>query len=105
MQESDALLAPFQEPLRWELLLDAVLSDAREETYSAALAWSLGELTVGQVADVPGIQVFAFRGRDWKRSIDWLYDTEVAVPEGHEGPQGRIDITITFQKRALRRNW
>src|SRR5947209_1209130 len=86
MRQSDARLGPrFREPLRWNLMMQDVLSEAREEAYSAALGWSLGQLSIGQVIDILGLRGLKLRGNRWQQSMKWLYDTEVGVSEGHDG--------------------
>lgn len=98
MQQSDARLGPrFRDPLRSNLMMEEVLSEAREEGYSAALGWSLGQLSIGQVLEVLGVRDLKFPGNRWKQSSNWLYDTEVVVSEGHDGQAGRIDMTIDFK--------
>jgi hypothetical protein len=98
MLQSDALLGPkFRDPLHCNLMMKDVLSEAREESYSAALGWSLGQLSIGQVLDVLGTRDLKFRGNRWQQSMKWLCDTEIGVPEGHEGQGGRVDMSITFQ--------
>lgn len=102
MRQSDAMLGPnFREPLRSNLMIEDVLSEAREEAYSAALGWSLGQLSIGQVIDVLNIQDLNFRGNRWRQSTEWLYDNEADVPEGHDGQAGRVDMTITFGKQFV----
>src|SRR5580693_328154 len=86
MRQSDARLgAGFRDPLHFELMMQNVLSEAREEAYSAALGWSLGQLSLGQVVDILGIREPMFPENRWQQSKDWFYDTEIGVPEGHEG--------------------
>ena len=96
MRESDDRLHPFGEPLRSNLMMEAVLSGAREEAYTAALGWSLGQLPIGPVVDILGVRDLKLRGNRWQ-SVDWLYHTEVDVPEGHRGQVGRVDMSITFR--------
>lgn len=82
-------------------MMQHVLSEAREEAYSAALGWSLGQLTIGQVLDILAIRDLKCRGNRWQQSTDWPYDTEIDVPEGHEGKVGRVDMSITFQNELV----
>ena len=97
MRESDARLHPFSDPLRSNLMMQDVLSEAREEAYSAALGWAFGQLPIGPVVDILGVRDLKLRGNRWQQSMDWLYDTEIGVPEGHEGQVGRVDMSITFR--------
>jgi hypothetical protein len=102
MRESDVRLGPhFRDPLHYDLMLQDVLSKAREEAYSAALGWSLNQLMIGQVLDILGIRDLKFRGNRWQQSTNWFYDTEIGVPQGHEGQLGRIDMSITFQNELV----
>ena len=101
MRESDKSLGPrFKGPLRFELMMQDVLLNAREEAYSAALGWSLGQLPFGRVVDVPGMNL-KLPGSRWKTSEDWEYDPEAGVPEGHEGQSGRVDMEIRFKEKLV----
>ena len=102
MGQSDVRLGPeFQEPLRCNLMMENVLSKAREEAYSAALGWALRQLSIGQVVDILRIRGLKFRANRWQQSMDWHYYTEVSIPEGHEGQVGRLDMTVKFQNHLL----
>jgi hypothetical protein len=102
MRESDAWLGPkFSDPLRCDLMMQDVLSEAREEAYTAALGWSLGQLSIGQVVDILGIRDLTFPGSRWKQNKKWDYETEIDVPEGHTGRAGRVDMSITFQENLV----
>ena len=98
LRRSHVRLAPFGEPQDQQFGLDRWLADAREEDYSDRLQWLLGQMTIGELANVLDLLPELYElGLDQSRH-KIVGEREVWIGYGNEG--GRIDILVRLPKAA-----
>ncbi|MBI3398518.1 MAG: hypothetical protein HY026_04715 [Deltaproteobacteria bacterium] len=100
LEESSKILSPFQDPFCIDLSSNRWFAGCREENYSDWLAWIIEQLKeprlIFRLLDIDDeIMLKECEGikPDVKR--------EECVKEGHEGQEGRLDITIRYPSKLL----
>jgi Holliday junction resolvase-like predicted endonuclease len=94
LRESDRRLYPFADPLRGDLLMPLILTDAREEIYSAVLEWLIHRLPGNEV-----LQVFGLDDAGIDRSQPWVTDREYQIR--HADQIGRLDLVLRRNEKCL----
>src|SRR3989304_988318 len=99
LEESSKRLSPFQDPFCIDLSSNRWFAGHREEGYSDWLEWIIEQLKdqrlVFTLLDIDDEMLKECEG------IKPDVQREEWVKEGHEGQEGRLDITIRYQSKLL----
>lgn len=105
LARSDNLLKPLADPLRTDFGVHRWLKGDREEAYSDWLAWIVQNLGSRAVLRLFAIkELFPDKPLDKSEAASDIrpkVGRESWVPQGHVDKEGRLDLVIRFERRAL----
>lgn len=101
LEKSSKQLYPFQDPFCIDLSSNKWFAGSREEGYSDWLAWIIRQLKdhslVFRLLDIPDDESMLKECEGINPDVK----REEGVKKGHEGQEGRLDITIRYQSKLL----
>jgi len=101
LKESSNLLSPFQDPFCIDLSSNRWFAGHREEGYSDWLEWIIEQLKeprlIFKLLDIPDDEIMLKECEGIKPDVE----REEWVEKGHEGQEGRLDITIRYPSKLL----
>jgi len=105
LHKSDALLKPLADPLWTDFGAHRWLSDDREEAYSDWLEWIVQKLEPAAILDLFAIKkLFPDEPYDDLLALAQarlVTKRDVCVPKAHPNQQGRLDLVIRIDDRAV----